>query len=67
MVLLNIKDDKADFVMELLRSFKFIKAEKITSEKAKLIKDIKEAVEEMKLIKAGKLKGRPAEELLDEL
>ena len=67
LVLLNIKDNKADFAMEMLRSFKFIKAEKITSEKAQLIKNIKEAVEEMKLIKAGKLKGRPAEDLFNEL
>ena len=66
-VLLDIKDSKAEFVMELLGYFKFVKAEIITPEKARLIKEIKEAVEEMKLIKAGKLKGRPAEELLKEL
>ena len=66
-VLLDIKDSKADFFMELLRSFKFVKAETITPEKARIIKNIKEAVEEMKLIRAGKLKGRPARELLNEL
>lgn len=32
-----------------------------------ILNNIKQAVEEMKLIKAGKLKGRPARELLDEL
>jgi hypothetical protein len=32
-----------------------------------ILNNIREAVEEMKLIKAGKLKGRPARELLDEL
>lgn len=53
--------------MELLNSLKFVKAEPISAEKAFLIKEIKEAVEEMKLIKAGKLKGRPAEDLFDEL
>ena len=66
-VLLDIKDSKAQFVMELLRSLKFVKAETITPEKAQLIKNIKQAVEEMKLIKAGKLKGRPAEDLFNEL
>ena len=32
-----------------------------------ILDNIRQAVEEMKLIKAGKLKGRPARELLDEL
>jgi len=31
------------------------------------LEGIKDAVEEMKLIKQGKLKGIPAEDLLDEL
>ncbi len=32
-----------------------------------ILNNIRQAVEEMKLIKAGKLKGRPLQELLDEL
>jgi hypothetical protein len=35
--------------------------------KAQILDNIRKAVEEMKLIKAGKLQGRPARELLDEL
>ena len=35
--------------------------------KQQVLQGIREAVEEMKLIKAGKLKGRPVQELLDEL
>lgn len=35
--------------------------------KAELIEDLNEVCEEIKLIRAGKLKGRPAEELLNEL
>lgn len=35
--------------------------------KEKILDGIREAVQEMKLIKAGKLKGRPVEELLNEL
>jgi hypothetical protein len=35
--------------------------------KEQVLRGIREAVEEMKLIKAGKLKGRPVQELLDEL
>lgn len=66
-VLLEIKENKAAFVMELLSNFKFVEAEPITSEKAELIGEIKEAVENLKLVKEGKLKARPAKELLDEL
>lgn len=66
-VLLEIKENKAAFVMELLSNFKFVEAEPISSEKAELIGEIKEAVENLKLVKEGKLKARPAKELLDEL
>ncbi len=66
-VLLDIKDNKAEFVMELLKNFSFVKAKPLTSTKADVLEGIKEAVEEMKLIKAGKLKARNAEDLFDEL
>ena len=33
--------------------------------KAQILENIRQAFEEMKLIKAGKLKGKPARELLD--
>ena len=66
-ILLDVKDSKADFFIELLDSFSFVKVQPLTSHKAKVLSDVKEAVEEMKLIKDGKLKGRNAEELFDEL
>lgn len=66
-VLLDIKDAKAPFVMELLQSLSFVKAKTLTPYKAKILEDVKEAVEEMKLIKAGKLKARNAEDVLNEL
>ena len=66
-VLLDIKDSKAAFVMELLKSFSFIKTKELTKEKAQLIEEINEAVEEMKLIRSGKKKARNAEDFLNEL
>jgi hypothetical protein len=66
-VLLDIKDTKAPFVMELLQSLPFVKAKPLTPYKSKVIEDLKEAVEEMQLIKEGKLKARNAEDLFDEL
>ena len=66
-VLLDIKDDKANFVLELLQNFSFVKAKTLTPHKAKVLEDVKEAVEEMKLIKAGKLQARNADDLFNEL
>ena len=66
-VLLDIKDDKADFVMELLSNLKFVKAEPLTPYKSKVLRDIKEAVDEVNQVKAGKLEARDAEDLVDEL
>lgn len=66
-VLLDIKDDKADFVMELLSNLKFVKAEPLTPYKSKVLQDIKEGVDQVNQIKAGKLEARDAEDLIDEL
>jgi len=66
-VLLDIKDNKAAFIMELLNNFKFVKAEPLTPYKTNVMRSIKQAVEEMKQIKEGKLQGIPAKDLLDEL
>lgn len=66
-VLLDIKDNKAEFIMELLNNFSFVKAKTISPAKAQLIEEIKEAVENLNMVKQGKLKARPAKDLLDEL
>ncbi|MEM6523455.1 MAG: hypothetical protein AAGF85_02175 [Bacteroidota bacterium] len=66
-VLLDIKDSKAAFFMEVLKNFSFVKAKPLSDEKALLMEEIKEAVENLKLVKEGKMKARPAKELLDGL
>lgn len=66
-VLLDIKDHKAAFVLELLKNFSFVKATQITPEKARLINEIKEAVHNLEQVRQGKIQARPARELLDEL
>ncbi len=66
-ILLEVKDSKAVFFIELLKSFSFVKAKPLTPYKAKILEDVAQAVEEMNLIKKGKLKGRNAEDLFDEL
>ena len=67
-VLVDIPDNKATFGLEVLRSLVFVKkANPISGEKALLIEEIKEAVEELNLIKSGKLDGISAKDLLNEL
>lgn len=66
-VILDIKDNKAAFVMELLNNLPFVKAKPLSNENAILIDEIKEAVEELKLVRQGKIKARPARDLINEL
>ena len=53
--------------MEVLSNLPFVKAQTITDSKAQLISEIREAVEEMKLIRTGKKQARDAEAFLNEL
>ncbi|MFY7733196.1 MAG: hypothetical protein ACOVSR_06905 [Bacteroidia bacterium] len=66
-ILLDIPDNKAASLLEVLRSISYVKAKPVTDAKAKLISEIKEAVDEMKLIRNGKKKARNAEDFLNEL
>lgn len=66
-VMLDIKDKKVDFVMELLHSLSFVKAEPISPAKAQFCKELKASVKEVVLAKQGKIKLKSAEQLLNEL
>ena len=66
-ILLDIQDDKASFILEVLKNFKYVKTKQLTDANSLFLTELKEAVEEVNLIKTGKLKGRPAEDLLNEL
>ena len=66
-LILDIKDNKAGFIMELLKSFSFVKAKPLTPYKEQVLQELQEAVENMTLVKQGKLKARPAKDLLNEL
>ncbi|HEY8937794.1 MAG TPA: hypothetical protein VIM65_21350 [Cyclobacteriaceae bacterium] len=66
-VLLDIKDDKASFFMEVLKNFSFVKAETITPSKAQFIKELKEAVKEVSLAKQNKTKLQSAKDFLNGL
>ena len=66
-VLLDIKDNKADFIMELLNSFSYVKATLISSDKAQTLQEFKVAIDNLNLVKKGKLVPRLAKDLLNEL
>jgi hypothetical protein len=66
-VLLDIKDNKAEFVMELLKNLSFVKAEPLSPYKKKVLKSVKQGLKEVQMIEGGQLKGIPAKKLLDEL
>jgi hypothetical protein len=58
---------EAPSLMRVLRSLPYVKAQTISDERTLLVDEIQEAVENLKLVRAGKLKARPAKDLLNEL
>ena len=67
-VLLDISDAEANFGMKVLKSLSFVKkAMPMSVSSAKLLGDLKEAAQEVRLYKQGKIKLKTAKQLLDEL
>ncbi len=66
-LLLDIKDSKAPHLVEVLKSLPYVKTKQLTDTKAQLMSDIREVVEDMKLIKTGKKQARNAEDFLNGL
>ena len=66
-VLVEVQDEQAGFLMELLKNLSFVKYKTLTPAKAQFLEELREAVDNVKLVKQGKLKARPLKEVLDEL
>lgn len=67
-VLIDIPDNEASFGMKVLKSLSFVKeAKPITEAAVELWDDLKEAAEQVRLHKQGKIKLKTAQELLNEL
>jgi hypothetical protein len=67
-ILLEIPDAEATFGMKVLKSLSFVKkAKPMSLASAKLWDDLKEAAEEVRLHKHGKIKLKTAQQLLNEL
>lgn len=68
-VLLDIKDNRVPFFMELLKSLDYISIVKEVKEerKSKFITDLAEAFNDVKLYEKGKKKLKSGKDLLNEL
>ena len=66
-VLLEIKDSKAKPLLEALKSLSYVKATPISEEKGEILEEMKNAVEELKLILSGEKEARDANDFLNEL
>ncbi|MBK8052683.1 MAG: hypothetical protein IPK35_05235 [Saprospiraceae bacterium] len=67
-ILIDIQDDDANFAIKVLENLSFVKKIKPMSvSKIELWEDLKEAAQEVKLHKEGRIKLKTAQELLNEL
>lgn len=68
-LIVDVKKEKMDFVLELLRNFSFVKTvEAFEDDEQEAVEDnIKIGLQEVRLFKEGKLKTTPAKAFLDEL
>jgi hypothetical protein len=68
-ITLHIPDEKYRFIMELLKSLGYVTIVKADDgdSKKEIIKNLKEACEEMKLIRSGKKSARNPDDFLKEL
>jgi hypothetical protein len=64
---LEVKESKAATLMALLNDLPYVKTKPLTPYKAKVLEDVKEAVDELKLVLSGKIEARDADDLLNEL
>jgi hypothetical protein len=66
-LLVEVKEEKAEFILELLYYFKFVKTKSLSNYKKEVLEDLSDAVEEMNFIKDGKKKSVPFDEFLNEI
>ncbi|GHS96379.1 hypothetical protein FACS189421_01370 [Bacteroidia bacterium] len=67
-VVLNVKDNKYPFFIELIKNFDFVQvADNQGDAKADVIANLTEGFRQIKQIKAGKLQTRSVENFLSEL
>ena len=66
-ILLDVKDSKARFIIELLENFNFVKAQNITSREAEILNDLAVAVQEVNLLKKSNQKSLSLTDFLNDV
>lgn len=66
-LLVDIEEQKVEFVLELLSNFKFVKTQAISKEKYEILESLTLATQEVNLIKLGKKNGKNIKDLINEL
>jgi len=66
-VILDIPDNKATSLIDVLKSISFLRIETISSSKSQFLKELKSSIEDVKVAKQGKIKLKSAEQLINEL
>ena len=67
-VVLNIKDDKYHFFLDLVKNFDFVQIEEIEGDSKKdILENLTQGFKDIKLYKQGKLKTSSAKDFLNEL
>jgi hypothetical protein len=64
---LEVKESKAETLMALLNDLPYVKTKPLTPYKAKVLEDVKEAVDELNAVLSGKIQARNADDLMNEL
>ncbi|MCF8449109.1 MAG: hypothetical protein K9G49_04485 [Taibaiella sp.] len=68
---LSVPEKHYSFIMKLIKSFDYVKIEDTVvtppPTKKEFLDGMRNAIEDVKQIKAGKKKGKPFQQLLDEL
>ena len=64
---IEVRDDKAAFILELLKNFSFVKLDEASKEKARVFEGLEQGLKEAKMAERGEIKLQSAREWLNEL
>lgn len=64
---LDVKESKVAILMASLNDLPYVKTKPLTPFRAKVLEDVKEAVDELNMVLSGSLEARNADDLLNEL
>jgi len=69
-LLLDIEDKKATDFIEMIKAYAYVNTESLSAPEFELLEEIREinkAFDNVSKIKSGKLKGRPVDDLLNQI